>query len=119
MYILGINAYHGDASACLLKGGVLLGAAEEERFLRVKHWAGFPRESIKYCLEEADISLSDVDIIAINTDPKANYFKKIGHVLKHKTSLNLVRDRFRNSRARKTILQSFEEWFLMIDLQEK
>lgn len=111
MYILGINAYHGDASACLLEGGELRAAAEEERFLRVKHWAGFPRESIKYCLEEAEISLSDVDIIAINTDPKANYFRKIGHVLKHKASLSLVRDRFRNSRARKTILQSFEEAF--------
>ena len=111
MYILGINAYHGDASACLLKAGELVAAAEEERFLRIKHWAGFPRESIRYCLEEAGITLSDVGIVAINTDPKANYFKKIIHVLTHKVNFNLVRDRLRNSQARKTISQSLEEAF--------
>jgi len=44
-YILGINAYHGDASACLVKDGELIAAAEEERFRRVKHWAGFPTTS--------------------------------------------------------------------------
>jgi carbamoyltransferase len=56
-YILGINSFHGDASACILKDGVLLAAAEEERFLRVKHWAGFPKQSISYCLREAGISM--------------------------------------------------------------
>ena len=50
MYILGINAFHGDSSACLLKNGVLIAAAEEERFRRIKHWAGFPSESIQWCL---------------------------------------------------------------------
>ena len=40
--IIGINAYHGDSSACLVKDGVLVAAAEEERFKRIKHWAGFP-----------------------------------------------------------------------------
>ena len=54
-YVLGINSFHGDASACIIKDGVLLAAAEEERFLRIKHWAGFPKESIKYCLDEAGI----------------------------------------------------------------
>ena len=42
MYILGLNAYHGDASACLLLDGTIIAAAEEERFRRIKHWAGFP-----------------------------------------------------------------------------
>ena len=54
-YILGINAYHGDASACILVDGAVLAAVEEERFNRIKHWAGFPALSIKYCLEEAGI----------------------------------------------------------------
>ena len=49
MYILGINAYHGDSAACLLKDGILVSAAEEERFRRVKHWAGFPNRSIEFC----------------------------------------------------------------------
>jgi carbamoyltransferase len=48
--ILGLNAYHGDSSACLVKDGVLVAAAEEERFRRIKHWAGFPSEAIRYCL---------------------------------------------------------------------
>ena len=51
MYILGINAYHGDSSACLLKDGNLVVAVEEERFNRIKHWAGFPAEAIKFCLK--------------------------------------------------------------------
>ena len=62
MIILGINAYHPDSSACIVKDGQLVAAAEEERFIRIKHWAGFPRESIAYCLKEADIRLSDVDL---------------------------------------------------------
>ncbi len=49
--ILGLNAYHGDVSAVLLRDGELVAAVEEERFRRVKHWAGFPREAIRACLE--------------------------------------------------------------------
>ena len=75
-YILGINAYHGDASACIIHNGQLIAAAEEERFLRVKHWAGFPKEAITFCLGEANISLSDVSVVAVNSDPKSNFLKK-------------------------------------------
>ena len=57
MYILGINAYHGDSSACILKDGEVIAASEEERFRRIKHWAGFPTEAIKYCLEEANVKV--------------------------------------------------------------
>ena len=53
MYELGINAYHGDVSAILLRDGELVAAVEEERFTRVKHWAGFPSEAIRACLEKA------------------------------------------------------------------
>ena len=52
MYILGINAYHGDAAAAIIQDGELLAAVEEERFNRQKHCAGFPVHSIQYCLEE-------------------------------------------------------------------
>ena len=54
-YILGINAYHGDASAAIVVDGHLVAAVEEERFNRIKHWAGFPAQSIRYCLEAAGI----------------------------------------------------------------
>ena len=56
MIIVGINAYHGDASAVLLRDGELVAAVEEERFRRVKHWAGFPSESIRTCLAIAGVS---------------------------------------------------------------
>ena len=54
-----------------------MSAAEEERFLRIKHWAGFlPSESIKFCLSNSGLSLSDIDYVAINSDPTKNFFKK-------------------------------------------
>ena len=111
VYILGINSFHGDASACIIKDGLLIAAAEEERFLRIKHWAGFPKEAISYCLNEAGISLSDLSTIAINSNPKSNYLRKITHVLRHRTNLGLIKDRLQNLNARKTIRQSIEEAF--------
>ena len=55
--ILGINAYHGDASAALVIDGKLVAAVEEERFNRIKHWAGFPAKSIQWCLSKGELSL--------------------------------------------------------------
>ena len=100
MYILGVNAYHGDSSACLIEDGRLLAAAEEERFRRIKHWAGFPSEAIKYCLDEAGIGLDRVDRLAINTDPKANLWKKIGYTLARNPDIKLILDRIRNAKER-------------------
>jgi hypothetical protein len=51
---------HGDAPACLLRDGVLVAAAEEARFRRVKHWAGFPTEAIRHCLRQGGVQLGDV-----------------------------------------------------------
>ena len=68
MIILGLNAFHADSSAALLRDGNLVAAAEEERFRRLKHWAGFPSEAIAFCLREAGVQLSDVDHIAYNQD---------------------------------------------------
>jgi carbamoyltransferase len=77
LYVLGINAYHGDASAAIIKDGELLAAVEEERFNRCKHCAGFPAEAINYCLETADISIEEVEHIGISRDPSAHLHKKI------------------------------------------
>ncbi|HSK64907.1 MAG TPA: carbamoyltransferase N-terminal domain-containing protein, partial [Pyrinomonadaceae bacterium] len=77
MYILGINAYHGDASAAIIKDGRLIAAVEEERFNRIKHCAGFPEQSIRYCLEAAGIRLEDLDHAGISRDPAAHLHKKI------------------------------------------
>src|SRR5258706_6283197 len=77
MYILGINAYHGDAAAALIKDGRIVAAVEEERFNRVKHCAGFPAESVRYCLQAAGISIEDLEHIGISRDPSAHLHKKI------------------------------------------
>lgn len=77
MIILGINAYHGDAAAAIIRDGQLVAAVEEERFNRCKHCAGFPSESIRYCLEAAGVSIEDVEHIGISRDPSAHLHKKI------------------------------------------
>jgi predicted NodU family carbamoyl transferase len=53
MIILGLNAFHADSSAALVRDGVLLAAGEEELFCRIKHKAGFLSEAIRYCLQQA------------------------------------------------------------------
>ena len=82
MYILGLNAYHGDAAAAIVRDGELIAAVEEERFNRVKHCAGFPTQSIEYCLRAAGITIADVDHVGISRDPSANLHKKILAVAK-------------------------------------
>jgi carbamoyltransferase len=96
MLILGINAYHADAAACILRDGRLLAAAEEERFRRVKHWAGFPRDAIAYCLKEAKAELSDLDYVAVNRSNRANLARKVAYVLAARPSFKLLIDRLRN-----------------------
>src|SRR5579872_6830738 len=75
--VLGVNAYHGDASAALLVGGQLIAFAAEERFNRIKHCAGFPEQAIRYCLKEAGLTLSQVDVVTVSKDPRANLFAKM------------------------------------------
>ncbi|HEV7797739.1 MAG TPA: carbamoyltransferase C-terminal domain-containing protein [Pyrinomonadaceae bacterium] len=77
MYILGINAYHGDAAAALIKDGRIVAAVEEERFNRVKHCAGFPADSVRYCLQTAGIGIEEVDHVGVSRDPSAHLHKKI------------------------------------------
>jgi carbamoyltransferase len=77
MYILGINAYHGDAAAAIVRDGKLIAAVEEERFNRIKHCAGFPEQAIRYCLETAGVGLEDLDHVGISRDPSAHLHKKV------------------------------------------
>jgi carbamoyltransferase len=98
--ILGINAFHGDSAACLLIDGKLVAAAEEERFRRIKHWAGFPSEAIAWCLQNSGLTLSQVDHVAINQDSSANLGKKVAYTLLKRPDLSLVLDRIRNKRER-------------------
>jgi carbamoyltransferase len=112
MFILGINAYHADSSAAIFKDGQMIAATEEERFRRVKHWAGFPSMAIEFCLREAGIKLADVDHIAIGRDPKAKLDKKVLFLLKNPGGgWNAVLDRMKNARK----VSSLEEEFIKID----
>ena len=98
IYVLGINAYHGDVAAVLLRDGELVAAVEEERFRRIKHWAGFPTQSIQTCLDMAGIEGREIAHVAISRDPKANLLKKAAFALQKRPNVALIRDRLRNAR---------------------
>ena len=82
-YILGINFLHSDTSSCIFKNGKLIAAAEEERFSRIKHTSDFPVKSINFCLNEAEIDISNLDVITINSNPFSYIDKKILFTLKN------------------------------------
>src|SRR6185295_16847885 len=109
--ILGINAYHGDSSACLVRDGKLVAAAEEERFRRIKHWAGLPTEAIAFCLREGGLRAGDVDHVAINRDPRVNNFRRLMFVLTKRPDFGLVLNRIRNIRKAAGIEATLREAF--------
>lgn len=111
MNILGLNAFHGDSSACLFIDGVMMAAVEEERFRRIKHWAGFPSESIAYCLQTSGLNLSDIDVIAINSDASAAKFKKIRFALSGQASLALIKEKLSIRGKRKSIADYLSDAF--------
>ncbi len=96
MIVLGLNAYHGDSAAALVKDGQLLSAAEEERFRRIKHWSGLPTEAMKWCLADAGLQLSDIDHVAINRNPGVNNLRRALYVLRKRPSLGLIFKRLAN-----------------------
>ena len=107
--ILGINAFHADASACLLRDGVLVAAVEEERFRRIKHWAGLPVESIRFCLAEGGLALRDLAIVAVNSDARANLLGKARYALASRPHPHMVLDRLRSRAKRRSLAESIEE----------
>jgi carbamoyltransferase len=111
MLILGLNAFHADSAAALVRDGKLIAAAEEERFRRVKHWAGFPSHAIAYCLREAGAQLSDVEHVAFNQDSRAHLLRKLGYFLTKRPDINLALSRLRNRRARAGIPTLLERAF--------
>ncbi len=112
MYILGLNAYHADSSAAIFKDGVLIAATEEERFRRVKHWAGFPAKAIEFCLREANIRLDQVDAITIGRDPGAKVLKKMLFLLKDPfAGFSTVKTRLRNRQKVSSLESEFASHF--------
>lgn len=95
--ILGLNAFHGDASAALLVNGQLAAAVEEERFNRIKHWAGFPKLAARWCLESID--RAGLEHVAISRDPRAHFWSKIRRVATRPADWGKVLSRAQNTVA--------------------
>jgi carbamoyltransferase len=89
--ILGLNAYHGDAAAAIVVDGELVAAAEEERFNRIKHVAGFPALAAAWCLQEADIQAEQLDHIAVSRDPRANIGPDLLRSVRHGASARYLK----------------------------
>jgi len=119
MIILGINAHHADASAAIVVDGKLVAAVEEERFRRIKHWAGFPSASIRYCLEAAGVALDDVDHIAVNRDPNARLWQRAKFILARRPSLGAIRRRLANRAKIGSLESDFREAFHIESLKPK
>ena len=110
MRILGINAYHGDASAALVEDGQLVAAAAEERFNRQKHCAGFPKEAIRYCLSVGHLVIADIDAIAVSRSPCRNWHRKLWQGLKLAgTNPSALAQRLSSSRSIQNIRGQFNE----------
>ena len=94
--ILGLSAFHADASAAALDGGRMVAGVEEERFRRVKHWAGFPEQSLAFCLAELGGDLREVSALAVSRQPRAYLLRKAALALTHPRSLRRAAGRARN-----------------------
>lgn len=89
MYTLGLNLYHADSSASIFKNAELIAAAEEERFVRKKHWAGVPFKAIEYCLDSNSIGIEDLDVITVNSNLYSNFYSKLSYLIQN-PNLNLL-----------------------------
>ncbi len=109
--VIGLNAFHADSAAALVIDGNLVVAAEEERFRRIKHWAGFPSEAIKFCLQEAGVTLEMVNAIAINTDPSVARGQRLLYAIKKRPSLSLIVEKLKARHARMGALEHLQKAF--------
>ncbi len=88
MNIIGLNIFHADTSACLIKNNEIVAAVEEERFVRIKHYSGFPKNAIEYCLNKGNLELKDIDFISVNFNLNYNFLNKVSYFLKNFVSIN-------------------------------
>ena len=90
MLIVGLNAYHGDVAAAVLRDGELIAALEEERFSRVKHIGGFPAQAVERGLQMAGATPSDVDIWAIARGRRVHLLQKARFAVTHRPGRALL-----------------------------
>ncbi len=111
MIVLGINAYHGDSSAAIVRHGRVIAAVEEERFRRIKHWAGLPTEAIKFCLKEAGLRFSDLEHVAVNLDPRVNHLRRLLFILRRRPDPRLIFERLRKLKKTRSLAEALAEAF--------
>ena len=117
MIILGLNIFHADTSACLVKDGKLIVAVEEERFTRIKHFTGFPKNSINFCLKEGRVKLEDVDYICVNYNTNYNFKEKVIFSLRNFYKSNFFKKAF-FSLKKKSLKKLFIK-FYNLDISKK
>lgn len=112
MYLLGLNVFHADSSAALIKNGEVLFATEEERFTRLKHWAGLPLKSIEFCLNAAGIKITDIETVCVGRDPKAKVVNKIKYLATNpQTALSMLGQRLSNRGDLQDMAKEIETYF--------
>jgi carbamoyltransferase len=109
--VLGLNAFHPDSAAALVIDHEIVAAAEEERFRRVKHWAGFPSEAIRFCLDFAGVSVEAIDAVAVNTHPRTAMLRRAAYAIRHPPSPALAFQKLRNRRRRGSALALLAQAF--------
>jgi len=97
MIILGLNINHPDSSACLLINGKIEIAIEEERINRIKHWSGLPILSIKECLNKKNLSLKDIDYVAINSNFYSNIYSKLKFIILNRVDYNFILEKLKKT----------------------
>ena len=111
MIILGLNFKHADASACLISNGKIIAAAEEERFVRLKHYNEFPVKAISFCLKEAKISLNDVDYFTLNNSPSSNFLQKIQYGLNNLKKISYLKKKYFSKKKKFDLVYYFKKHF--------
>ena len=117
MVILGLNVFHADTAACIIVDGKIIAAIEEERFTRIKHFTGFPRNSINFCLKEASLTLNEIDYISVNYNKNYNLKEKIYFAVKNFYSSSFLRKAFfsvKKGSLKKLFIKHFD-----LDVSEK
>jgi carbamoyltransferase len=104
-YTLGLNFLHSDSSACIFENGLLVAAAEEERFTRTKHTTTFPYQSIKFCLKKINLDISRVNFITVNTNPLSSLWHKFSFISKNLKSLPIAFNSINNSSKKYNLSQ--------------
>lgn len=117
MKILGLNVYHADTAATIIVDGKIIAASEEERFTRIKHFTGFPYNSINFCLKEADLKLSEIDFVSVNYNFRYNFFQRLKFLLSNIYAENLI-SKLLSLRNKKTISNLFKDYY-GINIDEK